>query len=202
MTVRTAVLVSGGGSNLGAILAAQHDGRLGPAKVVLVISSRADVRALDIAAGAGVPALVIEKRAYPTEDAFQADMLKALKAADVQLVCLAGYLRRLSPAIIAAYRERILNIHPALLPNFGGAGMYGHHVHEAVLKAAKAVSGCTVHLVDEEFDHGRTLAQAEVPVQPNDTPATLAARVLQQEHQLYPKTIAAFAAALSGAPHD
>jgi len=201
-TVRTAVLVSGGGSNLDAILSAQKAGHLGSAQVTLVISSRAGVKALEHAAAYQIPACVLERAKFSSEKEFQQAVLSALKAARIQLVCLAGYLRLLSPDIIAAFRGRILNIHPSLLPKFGGSGMYGHHVHAAVLKAEEPFSGCSVHVVDEEFDHGPVIASARVPVEKNDTPETLAARILEQEHQLYPKTIAAFSASLIGAPHD
>ena len=105
------------------------------------------------------------------------------------MVCLAGYLKKVGPEIIGRFRGRILNIHPALLPKFGGPGMYGHQVHEAVIAAGEKESGCRVHMVDEEFDHGPILAQAQVPVLPGDTPDTPAARILEQEHGLYPKTI-------------
>ena len=198
--VNTAVLVSGGGSNLLAILRAQQERRLGAARVMLVISSKAGVKALDHARDYAVPTEVIERKAFASEDLFQSALLQALQDAGIQLICLAGYLRHLGPEIIAAYRGRILNIHPALLPKYGGAGMYGHHVHEAVVKAGETVSGCSVHAVDEEFDHGPVLARMEVPVFISDTPETLAARVLEQEHLLYPKTIATFANTLTGVP--
>lgn len=200
--VRTAVLVSGGGSNLGAIFQAQKAGRLSPAQVVLVISSRAHVKALERAKEFGVASHVVDPRNYPTEKSSQQALLRDLKEANVRLICLAGYLRRLAPELIEAFRGRILNIHPALLPAFGGAGMYGHHVHEAVLKFGVKESGCSVHLVDEEFDHGDVIAQTRIPVLSQDTPETLAARVLEREHELYPKTIAAFANRLIGAHHD
>ena len=167
-----------------------------------MISSRPGVKALERAQAVAIPSQVIERRAFPSEEAFQGALLESLRVAGIDLVCLAGYLRHLAPEFIAAFRGRILNIHPSLFPKFGGAGMYGHHVHEAVLKSGNKVSGCSVHLVDEEFDHGAVIAQAQVPVLPHDTPETLAARVLEQEHRLYPKTIAAFASTLIGAHHD
>jgi phosphoribosylglycinamide formyltransferase-1 len=201
-SVQIAVFVSGGGSNLGAILAAQKSGQLSPARVALVISSQTGAKALERAREFGVPSQVIERRAFPSEALFEQALLKALQSAGIQLICLAGYLRRLSPELVAAYRGRILNIHPSLLPKYGGAGMYGHFVHDAVLKSGETVSGCSVHSVDEEFDHGAVIARAEVAVLPGDTTTTLAARVLEQEHQLYPKTIAAFASTLIGVHHD
>jgi len=179
---RAAVLVSGGGSNLGAILDAQKAGRLTHTKVEVVISSKPGVYALERAKQHGVPAVVVEKGA-------EAPLLQALSDHRIDLLLLAGYLRKLSPAVIQRFRNRILNIHPALLPKYGGAGLYGHHVHEAVLKAGEKESGCSVHVVDEEFDHGPVLAQSRVPVLPNDTPDTLAQRVLAEEHKLYPRII-------------
>ena len=112
----------------------------------------------------------------------------------MQVVALAGYMKMLGPRTLNAYRNRILNVHPALLPKFGGRGMYGDRVHKAVLASGDSVSGVTVHLVDEEYDHGPVVAQMQVPVLPGDTPDTLAARVLEQEHVLYPKTIQRIAA--------
>jgi phosphoribosylglycinamide formyltransferase 1 len=188
---RVAVLVSGSGSNLEAIFQAQERGELF-VEVVGVISSKPGVFALERARRRNTPTAVIEARATGGEKDFEEALLKALEEKKPDLICLAGYLRKLGPGLIARYRGRILNIHPALLPKFGGAGMWGHFVHEAVLAAKETESGCTVHLVDEEFDHGETIAQARVPVFPDDTAATLAARVLEQEHKLYPLAIQKF----------
>jgi len=190
--IRVAVLVSGAGSNMEAIVKAQMAGRLPGANVVLVISSKAGVQALDRAARAGVKSMVIERPAFPDDSAFEAATLEALREENIDIVCLAGYLKKIGPEILRTYHGRILNIHPALLPKFGGPGMYGHYVHEAVLSAGEKMSGCTVHLVDEEFDRGPVLAQSTVPVLPGDTPETLAARVLEQEHKLYPKVVREF----------
>ncbi len=187
-TVRVAVLVSGSGSNLQALL----DARIPLLEFVLVLSSKPGVFALERAAKHGVPTAVVEPKAFATEEAFQAEVFTRLKAAAPDVICLAGYLRKLGPQIVRGFRGRILNIHPALLPKFGGPGMYGHFVHEAVLAAGEKESGCTVHVVDEEYDHGKTLAQAKVPVLPGDTAETLAQRVLEQEHQLYPETLRQF----------
>jgi phosphoribosylglycinamide formyltransferase-1 len=196
-TCRIAVLVSGGGSNLEAILQAQESGEL-PAQVVLVLSSRSDAFALERAKRRSIPTAVIERKLFVSESAYQAAVLATVQRAEPHVICLAGYLKKLSPEFIAAYRGRILNIHPALLPKFGGAGMYGRFVHQAVLKSGDQDSGCTVHLVDEEFDHGPTLAQARVPILPDDTEETLAARVLAEEHRLYPQTIRIFCEKLLG----
>jgi len=187
MTMRVAVAVSGRGSNLEALLRAMGAGA--PARVVLVVSNRADAAALDRARDHGVPAEVLLNPADANE------WLERLARHRVDLLVLAGYLKLVPAAVIARYRDRILNVHPALLPAFGGRGMYGHHVHEAVLASGARESGATVHLVDEVYDRGRTLAQARVPVLPGDTAETLAARVLVVEHRLLPAVVLAAAAA-------
>ncbi len=197
-TVKIAVLVSGSGTNLESILEAEKSGRLGEAKVVLVISSKAGVFALERARQRGIPRQVIDPKSFPTMRSFDQDLLNALQAAQTDVVCLAGFLRKLGPDVIRRFEGRILNIHPALLPKHGGAGMYGHFVHEAVIAAKETVSGCSVHLVDDEFDHGAVISQAQVPVLPHDSPQDLAVRVLEQEHILYPKTIADFCHKLKG----
>ena len=177
--VRVAVLVSGGGTNLQSLLDALHDSPI--ARIARVISNRPDAGALERARKAGVPAAVLRDAKDPGE------LLTAL--ADAQLVVLAGYLKLVHPSVVARFRGRMINIHPALLPNFGGPGMYGHHVHEAVLASGARESGATVHFVDEEFDRGRVIAQERVPVEPGDTPDTLAARVLEAEHRLLPRVV-------------
>ena len=187
MTMRVAVAVSGRGSNLEALLRAL--GADAPAQVVLVVSNRKDAAALDRAREHGVPAEVLS---HPAD---AAEWLDRLGHHRVDLLVLAGYLKLVPAEVIARYRDRILNVHPALLPAFGGAGMYGHHVHEAVLASGARESGATVHLVDEVYDRGRILAQARVPVLPGDTPASLAARVLGVEHRLLPAVVLAAAAA-------
>lgn len=202
--IRVAVLVSGAGSNLEAILESQEAGALPGVQVVLVLSSKADAYALERAHKRQIETAGVERKAFSSEEAFQAALLEKLLGARVDVVCLAGYLKKLSPDIIRRFRGRILNIHPALLPKFGGPGMYGQHVHEAVIAAGEAESGCTVHLVDEEFDHGPVLAQVKVPVLPGDTAKSLAARVLEQEHVLYPKVLGEFCKQLKivqAAPH-
>lgn len=177
--VRVAVLVSGGGTNLQALLDALHDSPL--ARVARVIASRPNAGALDRARRAGVPTTVLRD---PADDA---ELHSAL--GDAQLVVLAGYLKLIPPSVVARFRHRMINIHPALLPDFGGAGMYGRRVHEAVLASGAKESGTTVHYVDEAFDRGPIIAQARVPVQAGDTPETLAARVLEAEHELLPKVV-------------
>ena len=187
MTMRIAVAVSGRGSNLEALLQALGPGA--PARVVLVLSNRPDAGAISRAAAGGVPAVVLRTPADPAE------WLDQLARHAVDLVVLAGYLKLVPAEVIERYRGRILNIHPALLPAFGGPGMYGRRVHEAVLASGASESGATVHLVDEEYDRGAVLAQARVPVLPGDTPERLAARVLEVEHRLLPAVVLAAAAA-------
>ncbi len=179
--MRLAVCVSGRGSNLVALLDALSGSPL--AQVVVVLSNRADSPALERARQRGIPAEVLERWA----DA--GAWLAPLGRHRVDLVVLAGYLKLVPAGVVSAFRGRILNIHPALLPDFGGPGMYGRRVHEAVLQDGRAESGATVHLVDEEYDRGTILGQARVPVLPDDTPETLAARVLRAEHLLLPAVV-------------
>ena len=177
--VRVAVLVSGGGTNLQALLDALHDSPI--ARVARVISNRPDAGALERARRAGVPTTVLRDANDPAE------LLSALAGA--QLVVLAGYLKLVHSSVVARFRDRMINIHPALLPAFGGPGMYGHRVHEAVLASGAKESGATIHFVDEAFDRGAIIAQEKVPVQKGDTAETLAARVLEAEHRLLPRVV-------------
>ena len=190
MKMRIAVALSGRGSNLEALLSA-----LGPgarAQVALVVSDRAEAAGLDRARDRGIPAQVLSQPADGDE------WLRLLWRFQIDLVVLAGYLKLVPAPVIAAYRGRIINIHPGLLPEFGGKGMYGLRVHQAVLASGAQESGATVHLVDEVYDHGAVLAQARVPVLSGDTPDTLAERVLAVEHRLLPATV--LAAATAGRP--
>lgn len=186
--MRIGILASGGGSNLQAII--RHFAH-GPAheagRVVLVASNRAESGALVVAEAAGIPTHVI------TDFEDGRAQLEALNAAGVELLVLAGYLKLVPQAVVEAFQGRMLNVHPALLPAFGGHGMYGQRVHEAVLRAGAKVSGVTVHFVDAEFDRGAIAAQWPVPVLTDDTAQSLAARVLAVEHQLYPAVIEAVA---------
>ena len=174
-----AVLVSGGGTNLQALLDALRQSPV--ARVAHMVSSRPDSGALERARRAGVPATVLA-------DAASADEVSTALG-DARLVVLAGYVKRIPPAVVARFRWRMINIHPALLPAFGGPGMYGRRVHAAVLASGAALSGATVHYVDEEYDHGPVIAQWPVPVRPDDTPDALAARVLAVEHRLLPLVV-------------
>lgn len=179
--MRIAVAVSGGGSNLQALLDALPAG--GPARVALVVSNTAKAGGLARAETRRVPTAVFQ------DPASGAEWLALLEGHGIELVVLAGYLKLVPREVIAAYRGRIVNIHPALLPEFGGPGMYGKRVHQAVLDAGRTESGCTVHLVDEEYDRGEILAQARVPVLPGDTADILAMRVLTEEHKLLPRVV-------------
>lgn len=185
---RLAVFASGGGSNLQAII--DHLDALGesaPAELVLVLSDRVDAGALSRARTRGVAAESVPRDRPEAID-------QALDRHRIDLIALAGYLRMIPAGVVSAFRGRIVNVHPALLPAFGGAGMYGARVHEAVLRCGARLSGPTVHFVNEQYDEGAIIAQWPVPVRTDDTPATLSARVLAAEHQLYPRCVAALAA--------
>ncbi len=186
---RVAVFASGSGTTLQAILDAfvvpQGSDHV---RIVVVVSNTPDAYALERARRAGVPAVVCDHRGRSCE-VFEADLAAAVDAHGATLICLAGFLRILSPAFVARYSGRILNTHPALLPAFGGKGMYGERVHRAVLAARSPTSGCTIHLVDEVPDGGPIVAQTVVPVLDGDTPATLAERVQAEERRLYPDVI-------------
>ena len=188
MKMRAAVLASGGGSNLQALL--DHQDALGDAgavAVALVASDRPGAYALERAAARGIATRVMDR-------AERTDGLAALlRAQAIDLVVLAGYLRFVPEAVTRAWHGRVVNVHPALLPAFGGAGMYGHRVHEAVLAAGARWSGVTVHFVDEHYDRGPIIAQWPVRVAADDTPDSLAARVLRIEHRLYPRAVQAVA---------
>lgn len=189
MSSRIAVLASGGGSNLQAIL--DHFAALGdaaPGAVVLVASDQPDALALERARRLGIATAVLDRELRT------AGLLPLLQQHAIDLVGLAGYLRLVPSAVTHALRGRIVNVHPALLPAFGGPGMYGDHVHDAVVATGTRVTGATVHFVDEQYDHGAVIAQWPVPVFASDTAATVALRVLEVEHQLFPRVLADVAA--------
>ena len=183
-----AILASGSGTNMQAIIDACAEGRL-PAEVRAVIGNNSRSGALARARAAGIPTHHLSGRTHLDPGALDQATERTLTQSGATVVCLAGYMKLLGPRTLAAYRGRILNIHPALLPKFGGKGFYGHAVHEAVLAAGEPESGPTVHVVDEVYDHGPILAQSRVPVLAGDTPDSLAARVLKQEHNLYVETL-------------
>ena len=192
LKVRLGVLVSGGGSNLQSILDATRRPVLSNAEVKVVISNKKDAYALDRAKSAGVTGLFLDPAQYSDRKTYFDKIIFELESRGVKLVCLAGFLLKLEPNIVQKFRGRVLNIHPSLLPKFGGKGMYGRRVHEAVIQAREIESGATVHVVDEEFDHGAVVLQRKVKILPGDTEDVLAARVLQQEHLLYPEAIALY----------
>lgn len=185
--LRVAVLLSGGGSTLANILAARDADRLAGAQIVRVLSSRTNVHGVTIARQAGIDVDVVRPRDFNDAAAFSSALTTHLDAANPDLVVMAGFLCHwLLPA---RYQRSTLNIHPALLPKFGGRGMFGEHVHRAVLAAREPESGCTVHLVDQEYDHGPIITQRRVPVLSDDDPHTLAARVQAAEREVYPQVI-------------
>jgi phosphoribosylglycinamide formyltransferase-1 len=188
--LRLGILLSGGGRTLQYIHDGIHAGDI-PASIGIVISSRADAYGTTRAQRLGYETLVIDPKSTPPE-AFDRAITTAVSTAEVDLVCMAGFLCfwRIPPA----FENRVMNIHPALLPRFGGRGFYGHRVHEAVLAAACDVSGCTVHYCDNQYDHGPIILQRTVPVRPEDTPASLADRVFRQEMIAYPEAIRLHAA--------
>ena len=183
-TPRIGVLVSGRGSNLGAIVEAIAAGRL-HAQVAVVISNRPGAGALALAEAAGIETLVLDHRSFPSRDAFDRTVARELHARNVVLVCLAGFMRLVGPALLDAFPNAVLNIHPSLLPAFPGIDAQRQALHYGV-----KVSGATVHLVTGELDGGPIVLQAAVPVEDDDTEASLAARILAQEHQLYPAAVA------------
>ena len=186
---RLGFLASHGGSNVQAILDAVTAGNLRAEPKVLICNNAA-APVLEKAKRAGLPWAHLNERTHPNATTSDEAIRRALEEHDVELVILAGYMKRLGAAVLERYPRQVLNIHPALLPRHGGQGMYGKHVHRAVLASGDLISGATVHLVDSEYDHGERIAQMQVPVVAQDTPETLAARVLRAEHHLYPWTLA------------
>jgi len=190
--INLGVLASGRGSNLQSIIDASERGEL-DAVVRVVISNNSTAYALERARNHAVAAIHLSHKQFGTPEEFDDALLETLRHHEVDLIVLAGYMKLLSARVVEAYRNRILNIHPALLPSFGGKGMYGIHVHEAVIESGVKLSGVTVHVVDEKYDHGPIVLQEAVAVRDDDTPETLAARILPEEHKLYPKAIQLFA---------
>lgn len=187
-----AVLASGSGSNLASLISAVNQGIIDNARIALVISNKQSAYALQRAREAGIPAINLKRSEFANDEAFDAEVVNWLRKYDIDVVLLAGYLRILTEPLLESYSNRILNIHPSLLPDFGGVGMYGIKVHEAVINTGVAKSGCTIHIVNKTVDGGPILSKAEVPVFPDDTPHALAERVLKEEHKLYPATVREF----------
>ncbi len=184
MNLRVAVFASGGGSNFQALA----ENAL-TYSVTLVVCNRSKAGVLDRAHTLGVPAHVLSPRAFESEKLYSDVLLELLHVEKIDLIALAGYLCKIPAPVVEAFWGRILNIHPALLPRFGGKGLYGRRVHKAVLEAKEAFSGATVHFVDEEYDTGPILLQKKVPVLSGDTPDSLARRVLAVEHQIFPEAL-------------
>lgn len=188
MKARIVVLASGSGSNFHAVLNAIDRGEV-DAEVVRLIASRPAIGAIEKAENANIPSVVVQRKHFDSPESYENALLDELSSAKPDLIVLAGFLVQIPVLIIRAFENKIINIHPSLLPDFGGKGFYGIKVHEAVIKAGKRESGCTVHMVTENYDEGPILAQSKVPVLPSDTAEYLAKRVLDAEHKLLPKTI-------------
>ena len=191
--LRIAVLASHGGSNLQAIIDGCASGQI-DGEVVLVVSNNKKAFALERARNHHIDTLILTDAAYPAPNEYAGELLSQLASRKVNLICLAGYMKMIPQPVIEEYRDRIINIHPALLPKHGGKGMYGIHVHESVIAAHESETGVTIHLVNEHYDDGRIIAQESIAVHPDGTPQSLQERVLELEHQLYPDTVARIAA--------
>ncbi|NLM14714.1 MAG: phosphoribosylglycinamide formyltransferase [Clostridiaceae bacterium] len=190
-----AVLVSGGGTNLQAIIDRISDGDLSGVRIVGVVASRSGTMAEQRAVRANIPVKIVCRKDFPDPEAYDRAMIAALSDWKPELIVLAGFLNLLGPTVVAAWRNRIVNVHPSLIPSFCGPGYYGIRPHEAVLASGACVTGATVHIVDEEYDRGPIILQKTVPVHADDTPQTLQLRVMQEAEQvILPKAIALFAA--------
>ena len=190
---RIAVLVSGGGTNLQALIDAQHRGELGNGEIALVLSSKPDVYALERAKNNGIPSVVIPRKEYSDIAVYSKAITDTLVAADIDLVVLAGFLTIFDEQVYKAFTNKILNVHPALIPSFCGKGFYGLHVHEAVLEKGVKLSGATVHIVTPECDAGPIVLQKAVEVKQDDTPETLQRRIMEEaEWTLLPKAVQLF----------
>lgn len=193
MPKRIAVLVSGGGTNLQALIDAQARGELVNGEIVLVISSAPGVYALERAAKAGIPSCVVARKEYPSNQAMTAALVDRLTQARIDLVVLAGFMVILTGEMVQAFPNAILNVHPALIPSFSGPGCYGLHVHEKALEYGVKLTGATVHFVSEECDGGPIVSQKAVEVLPDDTPEVLQRRVMEQcEWKLLPQAVSLF----------
>jgi len=188
---RIAVLISGGGTTLRNFIEKIAAGRL-PVEIALVVSSSPTARGLQFAAEAGIPSVVIQRKAFTDQEQFSRAIFERCRQSHVDLVVMGGFLKRVT--IPADFVNRVVNIHPALVPAFCGDGYYGHRVHEAVLEYGAKLSGCTVHFADNQYDHGPVILQRAVPVRDDDTPDTLAARVFEAECEAYPEALRLIAA--------
>jgi phosphoribosylglycinamide formyltransferase-1 len=181
--LKVGVQISGRGSNLQALIDACRDPGF-PAEIVCVVSNVPEVQGLARARAAGIPAVTVPHRAFPDRESFQAELTRTFQAHGVELICSAGFMRVLTPSFFETWRDRVINIHPSLLPSFPGL-----HTHERALAAGCRFGGCTVHFVNAELDAGPIIVQAAVPIRADDTPDTLAARVLVEEHRIYPAAL-------------
>lgn len=182
------VFASGSGSNLQSLIDAAESGNLN-AIISGLITNKKEAKALLRAKKHGIPSLVISEGEFESFEKYEEELLIKLQEWNAHLIVLAGFLRKIPPSIIKVFENRILNIHPSLLPSYGGKGFYGLNVHRAVIESGDTISGCTIHLVSEEYDKGEILDQSKVQVFENDTPEELANRILKEEHLLYPKVI-------------
>lgn len=191
--LKIAVLVSGGGTNLQALIDARKAGKIPGGEIALVVSSSAKAFALERARRAGIPAAVLPRRRFAAQEEYDGALLALLEKNGVGLVVLAGFLTFIGPRVVERYRNRIINVHPSLIPSFCGPGFYGLHVHEAALRRGVKVTGATVHFVNEVCDGGPIILQKAVEVLPGDTPQTLQRRVMEQaEWKLLPRAVALF----------
>lgn len=190
-SLRIAVLISGGGTTLRNLIEKINAGRL-PVEIGLVVSSAPGVRGLQFAQEVGIPSVVIQRNGFTDQDAFSREIFDRCREARTELVVMAGFLKRIT--IPDDYANRVVNIHPALIPAFCGEGFYGHHVHEAVLEYGAKLSGCTVHFANNHYDNGPVIVQRAVPVLDGDTPDSLAARVFEAECEAYPEALRLIAA--------
>jgi phosphoribosylglycinamide formyltransferase-1 len=191
-TLKIAVFASHGGTDLQSLIDGCADGTI-DGRVVVVISNNRKSYALERARNHGIDALHLSEKVFSSEEEFTEALIEELRSRDVNLICLAGYMKFLPRRVLQFAKNRVINIHPALLPRHGGKGMYGIHVHEAVIAAGERETGVTVHQVDHLYDHGKIIAQRKVLVLPDDTPESLQERVLEVEHLLYPETVAKIA---------
>ena len=188
--MKIAVFVSGGGTNLQAIIDNTKDGILKDVEITLVLSSSKNAYALERAANNGIPSVVVSRKDFDTIEAWDSAVVEAVEKSGAELIVLAGYLSLLGPKIVSKYSNRIINIHPALIPSFCGTGMYGIRPHKAALAKGVKVSGATVHFVNENYDEGPILLQKAIDVLPNDTPETLQKRIMQEcEWKILPEAI-------------
>ena len=186
--IKIAVFATGRGTNFKSLIQAEQRGGIS-GKIALLVAGREKIGALETAAAFNIPARVADYRQFNEEKQYARYIEELMQAYDIGFIVLAGWLRPIHPSLIAQYPNKIINIHPALLPFFGGKGMYGMHVHRAVWESGMLVSGATVHFVDEKYDNGAIIAQEAVPLQAADTPERIAERVLEVEHRLYPATL-------------